>query len=301
MADGGRTGDSRRRHVCVGLTLRILAGALGIPSLLIPRRDLQVRGRKIRHHLKERTGHLLVWFQLLGEAPERFTARIAGGLPDIAKEQVRFQHIGALGQNTLTRLGSHLRLPIPPERLSEADMRVEAVGGLVDHAAELLDRLGQHMPLGVETGEAGTAQAQRRPLSSPHLRVEAQKLRAQLRHVGTNLKGLLKLAHGAVELTLTLVGNAKANMRGDVLGIGVQHTTERHLSQVKLTSGQICLTKDAMGLKVLGEIFEDVLRHTDRLLNLVDLKEAAGLIICGLQAYCRHPGSSCCRVTEQRG
>ena len=272
-----------------------------LPGLLIPGRDLQISEGEVRHHLKEGAGHLLVWLELLGEAPVWLAVRVAGGLPDITEEQVRLQDIGSLGQDLLAGLSGHIGLPIPPERLSEADPRIKAVGGLIDHAAELLDRLGQHMAFGIEPGQAGAAQAQRRPLGAPHIGVEAQQLRAQLGHIGANLKGLLELAHGAVQLALALVGDAKADVGGDILGVGVQHTTERCLSLVELASGQVRLAKDTMGLEVIGEIFEDVLRHTDRLLNLVDLKEAAGLIICGLQAHCSHPGSSCCRVTERRG
>ena len=73
-------------------------------------------------------------------------------------------------------------------------------------------------------------------------------------------------------------------MGGDIFGVRVQHTTKRRLGHVKLATGQIRLAKDAIGIKVLGEIFKDVLRHADRLLNLAGLKEAAGLIVCGLQA-----------------
>ena len=179
LLDSGRTSDNRCCcHLLAGSTLLLLASALREPSLLIPRRDLQIGGREVRHHLKERTSHLLVWIKLLSEAPIRLTARIARCLPDIAKEQIRLQHIGALSEHILTDLGGHIGLPIAPERLGETDPRIKAVGGLIDHTAKLLDSLGQHMAFGIESCEARAAEAQRRTLGTPNFRIEAQKLRA---------------------------------------------------------------------------------------------------------------------------
>ena len=279
----------------------LLSGAIRLPCLLIPGYNLQLGDGEIRHYLKERTGNLLIRIKPLGKAPIWLTARITGGLSDIANKEIRLQHIRAISKNLLTDLGCHIRLPIPPQRFREANPRIKAIGGLINHTAKLLDSLRQHMAFGIESGETRATQAQRGTLGSPHIRIEAQQLRAQLRHIGAYLKSLLKLSHRTIELTLALIGNAKTDVGGDVFGVRVKHTTKRRLGLVKLAPSQIRFAKDAMGLKILGEIVEDMLRHTDGLLNLVNLKEAAGLIICGLQAQCSHPGSSCCRVTERRG
>ncbi len=83
-------------------------------------------------------------------------------------------------------------------------------------------------------------------------------------------------------------------MGGDILRVGVEDAAEGSLGLVELPAGEIGLAEDAMGLKVLGELLEDVLRHTGRLFDLVGLEVAPGLIVRGLQAHRSHAGASCC-------
>ena len=192
-------------------------------------------------------------------------------------------------------------MAVAPERLGEAHASVEALGVLLDHAAKLLDGLGEHVAFGVEPGQAGAAKAQRGALTAPDIGIEAQQLAAQLRHIGAHLERLLELCHGAIKLALALEGDPEANVGGDILRVGVEHAAKGSLRLVELAPGQVGLAKNAVGLEVLRKLIEDVLCHPDCLIDPVGLKVAAGLIVCSLQAHRSHAGASWCTLRSGEG
>ena len=287
----GYRGDGGGR--LLSAVLLHLTGLLSKPSRLVPSGKIQIRRSNIGERIKERAGHLLVGVKLLSEPPVGFAALIAAGEPDEAKEQIRLEYIGPLAQNKRTNLSGLFLLSIAPERLGEANPRIEAVGMLLDHAAKLLDGLGEHVPLGVEPCQTGAAKAKGRPLGTPQVSVEAQQLTTEFGHIGAHFKRLLELGHGPVELRLTLKGDTQAHMGGDILGIGAQHAAERIVGMIELATRQVGFAKNAVGLKILREVLENMLRHTDCLLDLIGLEVAAGLVVCGLQAHRSHAHASC--------
>ena len=144
------------------------------------------------------------------------------------------------------------------------------------------------MALGVQTCQAGAAQAQLGVFASPAIGIEAQQLAADLGHVGLDFQRLLEFSNCPLELALALGGNAQPNMRRYIFRVGAQHALKRLLRAAELPAGKVCLAKDTICLKVIGALIENMLRQTDRAVGVVAFERLPSLIVGGLQTHACH-------------
>ncbi len=183
-------------------------------------------------------------------------------------------------------------------------MHIEALRIFFNDTPKLLGSLRQHMPFGIEPGQTRPTQAQHRPIAAPDFGIKTQQLAAQFRHIGPDLKRLFKFINRLFLVPLAFVGNPQADMCRNTLGISVQHLFKGRLRMLKLAPGQESFAQNTLCFQIIGVINQDMLCRCRRLLRLVFLKQAASLIIHGLQADSGHmapPADPYSEVKRMRG